>query len=72
MFLINNLSKKIFIIIHVVIIHRRFLKWTYAFGYFAKWKRNQSLKVLFEDHQGELEKNLDRLQEMMEHFSLEQ
>lgn len=31
---------------------RRFLKWSYAFAYFANWKPSLQSKLLFEDHQG--------------------
>eukprot|EP01071_Lankesteria_metandrocarpae_P008854 Lankesteria_metandrocarpae@DN5071_c0_g1_i2.p1 len=49
---------------------RRFMKWTYAYSYFAKWKADGA-KVLFEYHQGELERSLDLLHETTENFDPE-
>merc|ERR1712048_615222 len=46
---------------------RRFLKWTYAHGYFAKFKPEQ--RRLFEFHQAQLEGTLERLSDIMENTS---
>jgi len=43
---------------------RRFLKWTYAYGFFAKFSKSK--RVLFEFHQGQLEGTVDRLSDIME------
>jgi len=43
---------------------RRFLKWTYAHGFFAKYQGDQS--ALFEFHQAQLEGTLERLSDIME------
>ncbi|KAL8273095.1 hypothetical protein Esti_003016 [Eimeria stiedai] len=46
---------------------RRMLKWSYAFAYFAEFPESRQ-KHLFEFHQGQLERNLDILQEKLETF----
>ncbi|EEA06700.1 IBR domain-containing protein [Cryptosporidium muris RN66] len=46
---------------------RRLIKWTYAYGYFALWK-DEKTKSLFEYHQGQLEKTLNILQDMVSTF----
>jgi len=43
---------------------RRFLKWTYAYAYFANFTGDQ--RQLFEFHQGQLEGTLERLSDVME------
>merc|ERR1719217_1971118 len=43
---------------------RRFLKWTYVFGYFSSFSERQ--RELFEFHQGQLEGTVDRLSDIME------
>eukprot|EP00928_Gymnodinium_smaydae_P006462 TRINITY_DN12291_c0_g1_i3.p1 TRINITY_DN12291_c0_g1~~TRINITY_DN12291_c0_g1_i3.p1 ORF type:complete len:528 (+),score=111.05 TRINITY_DN12291_c0_g1_i3:36-1586(+) len=43
---------------------RRFLKWTYAHGYFAKYDTNR--QKLFEFHQAQLEGTLERLSDITE------
>ncbi|CDJ32882.1 IBR domain-containing protein, putative [Eimeria mitis] len=46
---------------------RRMLKWSYAFAFFAEFPESRQ-KHLFEFHQGQLERNLDLLQERLETF----
>lgn len=43
---------------------RRFLKWTYAHGYFTKYTKDQ--QRLFEFQQAQLEGTLERLSDIME------
>eukprot|EP00913_Durusdinium_trenchii_P025896 g24301.t1 len=46
---------------------RRFLKWTYAHGYFMRC--DEAKKKLFEFHQAQLEGTLERLSDLMENTS---
>merc|ERR1712113_792986 len=43
---------------------RRFLKWTYAFGFFLK--ASDDRQKLFEFHQGQLEGTVERLSDLVE------
>jgi ariadne-1 len=52
-----------------VIVCRRVLKWSYAFGYFAKF--DETRKDYFEYQQGQLEKKVDELQELSENRDME-
>ncbi|CAE7292692.1 ARI6, partial [Symbiodinium sp. CCMP2592] len=42
----------------------RFLKWTYAYGFFATYAADQ--RKLFEFHQAQLEGTLERLSDILE------
>jgi hypothetical protein len=48
---------------------RRVLKWSYAYGYFAKF--DEQRKNYFEYQQGQLEKKVDELQELSEKTDIE-
>lgn len=47
-----------------VVSSRRFLKWTYAYGFFATYAADQ--RKLFEFHQAQLEGTLERLSDILE------
>jgi len=49
---------------------RRFLKWTYAFGFFMK--DGHARKKLFEFHQGQLEGTVERLSDLIENTHWEE
>ncbi|SCL98551.1 IBR domain protein, putative [Plasmodium chabaudi chabaudi] len=70
---INNLDinklKKFEDSLILIIKYRQILKWSYALSYLSNWD-NLDKKNMFEYYQGELERNLENLQQKIENINL--